>query len=1150
MSRRKQISGQKRISDFFQKKAAPEPAASSSGMKRGFVDETAEEVVSTSAVPPNKRQMTSASLSGGGHPGQVNLENKSVPSLTRQTAQIGGNAIDLDDKTEERMIVDSEDESDRSLSPIIPSAKAKIVPSAKAKIVPSAKAKTTLGSPKAIPNSEDELDDDLSIETSTDEALACLISAAKSLAVEQESSDISMVLDHYEDESDEEANCIDNANALIEDDEYIPFEDDEEDDDIAARLSAAEVEPVAHSNNETVRGIFEPPHGRHRVESGEVNAAEWVKRYDESHPVDKDDEDLQRFEANFTGLIECMTQWAAEVAGADWHKLPRGQREMTRGFHSLFRRAAANPAGLARICLDGMPQQVRKVLGKEDLSEIDFLNLPTIPALCKHRLVYVDVATRLHQEQVKKEVRDGGYGPKSFKAPTSSCDVKDALEAKLYVGSSVNKLGSYNRIREHEAIANGHFKTRMNLHYSEVSQPNVLCNFRLLGVWQNPYANKSYEGQDSTRWIAVMVEGLIMAYLNLYTEANIGYGADWLFTASSYKLVGRVRNGIPLPDFSGSSLNRAWSISQGTSSSAKLVQLCANPECRRPRALSETTLVGTRPAKVFVSFASDDLLAPYYCQGCELYHRNHKTLRVREGLPTGRWRHETDFEAINLAWFGAGHDRKCHNAGCNVPIHSAANLYGIENGIKCLRCHEFALLHHQEYAPVYKDGEQIGDCQVCQRQDVRIFCWDKIDLRNDPDLPTELCGGCYATRCSFLQDEIPANPQPKTVAGCGNVACWDMTRKQKAERSSVTLIENINEHIWRCARCDYCHEIGVEKPSKQLENLPKPPIGPIASHRFNATKCIDCARYISYEKWQKVDGGYCCGSCVGLKCSSCNGDPAIYPVRERTDGQDLCYLCHEAHRRGFKGTRQVASQRISATRTCCNVHCTATGSDKTQWFFNPADKSQYHCHRCHKYFKKHGKEWCPDAKCYNQSCTESGTDVKWCTGPDGNTRCRPCNTAFSITKAERPLRATCHNFGICGHDYTNFSKGFTCDGKGDGNVRCSECHRYWVDYGRQYEKDPNLPRLTKAQLKARVCSRPGCNARKSEPRWYRWKDFVPNGWLCHSCFKPTKAAHEQNNGAANAADTTAAGTATAASQHEDSGGPDAPDGPATNHSEE
>ncbi|PTB49791.1 hypothetical protein M431DRAFT_96751, partial [Trichoderma harzianum CBS 226.95] len=193
---------------------------------------------------------------------------------------------------------------------------------------------------------------------------------------------------------------------------------------------------------------------------------------------------------------------------------------MTLGFHSLFRRAAANPAALIRICLDGMPRKVRQVLGKEDLSEIDFLDLPAIPSVCKHRLVYVDVATRLHQEQIKREVRNRGDGHKPFKTPMPACDLKEALEAKLYVGSSVNKLGSYNRIREHEAIANGHFKAGMNMHYKETSKPDVLCNFRLIGAWQNPYADKSYDGQDPTRWIAPMVEGLMMAYLGLYTEKN------------------------------------------------------------------------------------------------------------------------------------------------------------------------------------------------------------------------------------------------------------------------------------------------------------------------------------------------------------------------------------------------------------------------------------------------------------------------------------------------------------------------------------------------------------------------------------------------------------------------------------------------------
>ncbi|PTB61692.1 hypothetical protein BBK36DRAFT_1131195 [Trichoderma citrinoviride] len=192
---------------------------------------------------------------------------------------------------------------------------------------------------------------------------------------------------------------------------------------------------------------------------------------------------------------------------------------MTTGFYHLLRRAAADPASLVRTCPDGMPRIVRKILGKRDLSEKDLLALPIVPSPCNRRLVYVDVATRLRQEQVREVTRNFRGRPKPYKAATPS-DLEDALGIKLFVGLSLNRLGGHTRIRQHEGIANGHLKKVINMHYDEVLKPDVICNFRMISVYQNPYADHSYDGQDPSRWVAPFVEGLIMVYLGLYTEKN------------------------------------------------------------------------------------------------------------------------------------------------------------------------------------------------------------------------------------------------------------------------------------------------------------------------------------------------------------------------------------------------------------------------------------------------------------------------------------------------------------------------------------------------------------------------------------------------------------------------------------------------------
>ncbi|KAH0529021.1 hypothetical protein TsFJ059_003823 [Trichoderma semiorbis] len=500
--RQTQLPGQKRISDFFGK-ADDKPADTPSGVKRAIVDEPAE---------PNKKQMTMSCSDTGEGLASVSeyLFAPSPPSPSYET------------KTNTRL-------PKEALTSPSDETKTNTCLPKEALTSPSKKAMTTLESFRVIPSSQDELDDEeMSFETSTDGTLVSPMSVEKSSAGEQDSSSISMIDDHD----------VDADTLLIEDDEFIPFEDDEaEDENIAAFEIAAEDKSVAQSNNEAVCSIFELAHKKSTVQSADINAERWVKEYDESHPVDKNDEDLQRFEGNFSRFIEGIIRWASDdIAGTDWYKQPRASREMTFGFHAIFCRAAANPAELVSICLDGMPRQVRKVLGKKDLSEIDLLDLPLVPSRCKHRLVYVDVATRFHQDQIRLVTKNNGYGNKPYKAIKPTCDLKEALQTKLYVGSSVNKMGSYYRIQEHEAFANGYFKSKASMHYTEVSQPNVLTNFRLLGVWQNPHANKSYEGQDNGRWIAPMVEGLIMAYLGLYTKANKPSIMPWIFSPSSYEL--------------------------------------------------------------------------------------------------------------------------------------------------------------------------------------------------------------------------------------------------------------------------------------------------------------------------------------------------------------------------------------------------------------------------------------------------------------------------------------------------------------------------------------------------------------------------------------------------------------------------------------
>lgn len=128
-----------------------------------------------------------------------------------------------------------------------------------------------------------------------------------------------------------------------------------------------------------------------------------------------------------------------------------------------------------------------------------------------------------------------------------------------------------------------------------------------------------------------------------------------------------------------------------------------------------------------------------------------------------------------------------------ILCHSARIPYGIENGIRCFHCHKFALLHQEECSLLRdKDSRETGDYQYCYKQNVRNFSWGKVDLRNDPDLPSESCGSCYITRCYCLEDDAPIDAQSKTILG------WAMPLMPlllDCQRSTVRL-----RHCLTCRR--------------------------------------------------------------------------------------------------------------------------------------------------------------------------------------------------------------------------------------------------------------------------------------------------------------------------------------------------------------
>lgn len=313
------------------------------------------------------------------------------------------------------------------------------------------------------------------------------------------------------DESDSEPIEMDPIDTLV-DDEYIALEDDEgEGDDVVP------VENVMENDNDSSEASQKRP----RTQTAEVDAAQWVKECDKAYAVDENDKDVRQFEAYLAHIIYIIYRWAEDLRG-DWFELPRKDREMVVSFYAIFKRAAVNPNNLLEIILQGIPLQTRKVLGKADLKATDLFDLPLIPDKCMHRLVYMDVATELRDEQICR-VKKFKACSTFYKAAKPMVNLKEASRVSLYVGSSMRKAGSWHRI-EHENAANQPESSREGMHYREISKSNVVTNFRMIGVWKNIYADDSYVTQDVDRWLVTMVEGLMMVYLGIYTEQN---AATW-----------------------------------------------------------------------------------------------------------------------------------------------------------------------------------------------------------------------------------------------------------------------------------------------------------------------------------------------------------------------------------------------------------------------------------------------------------------------------------------------------------------------------------------------------------------------------------------------------------------------------------------------
>ncbi|RSM09779.1 hypothetical protein CDV31_007519 [Fusarium ambrosium] len=418
-----------------------------------------------------------------------------------------------------------------------------------------------------------------------------------------------------DDEIDDDEITADGFVDLEDDDEALPGdrgqeeeeeEDDNDDDD---------------DDDDADQAESSRPSKKQRVQTDET-AEDWIRRCNETNPVPDSDRDLKRFQRRMKSLIDRQVHYARsdEDGTIDaWMKKQRGDREMTRGFRSLL--LNMDPQTLADNVLGHMPRLTQKLLGQgpDDMDPTSLLAMPEVPGNFLHRLTYLDIPVRVGAGNIvrrpSKFVRS-----RVVKSIATGIDVDPSMESMIYVGSTLYRKGGWHRLQTHEKESNrgpGH-----SLHYGFSGQHDVVSNFRVAGVWSNPYVLQKREdvNQDVERWLPVYLEGLLMIYLGTYHRKNRLHSEKLksLFSEASYELADKMREGLQLPDLHNHSLNRAWPLMQGVPGGMATAIRCANPACQRPTGDGETTcaeFVGRTKTLI----ATDGPLSDRVCGSCHQF---------------------------------------------------------------------------------------------------------------------------------------------------------------------------------------------------------------------------------------------------------------------------------------------------------------------------------------------------------------------------------------------------------------------------------------------------------------------------------------------------------------------------------------------------
>ncbi|WXC55790.1 hypothetical protein SNK03_001730 [Fusarium graminearum] len=287
-----------------------------------------------------------------------------------------------------------------------------------------------------------------------------------------------------------------------------------------------------------------------------ATAEAWIQAFDKLNPVSDTDADLQRFEDLTRTLITRLCQEARSGRFADWLKIAPDKREMSFEMKSAL--INANADKLADHILRHIPRKTKQLLGKRDLQPFDLLSLPEFPPGCPYSIVYFDIAVQVGIANIESRYSRLSLG-RTMK-PIKSCSrYNHLMKTKVYLGSSSDKEGGWNRLRVHEKEANRE-SGRSNMHYDFTRQADVVTNFCIGALF--PPSSALSEG--IALLLPELLEGILMVYLGTYHVSYLTPLSDgnMFHTASSYELVGRMRLNLSVPDLHRNTLNIAWPILQ------------------------------------------------------------------------------------------------------------------------------------------------------------------------------------------------------------------------------------------------------------------------------------------------------------------------------------------------------------------------------------------------------------------------------------------------------------------------------------------------------------------------------------------------------------------------------------------------------------